>query len=185
MGSPKLLLPWEGDTVLGRTLANAKAGGLHPLIVICGSEPGAVAVEAKAKDVPCIINQDHSQGQSTSLKCGLKAALSGYGVMFVLGDMPAVLPQSYAALAAAYAKSRSLIVVPANMQGQHGNPTVWAPQLFPEIAQLSGDTGARGLMKKYREQMLLLPLEDQGLYMDIDTPEEYFSYFGGAYAGFD
>ena len=173
MGSPKLLLPWGDDTMLGRTLANAIAGGIDPLTVVCGANAAAVAAEAKAKGLPWLHNEDYAKGQSTSLICGLKAAPPGFGILFILGDMPAVQPQSYAALADAYRESEALLVLPVNAKGQRGNPTVWAPQLFPEIARLSGDTGARELITKYREQTLLLTLDDAGIFTDIDTPDDY------------
>jgi molybdenum cofactor cytidylyltransferase len=174
MGSLKLLLPWEGDTILGRTLFNAMTGGVGPPTVICGARAQAVVAEAEAKGLPWLFNEDYIKGQSSSIICGLQTVPLGFGVMFILGDMPAVSPQSYAALAAAYAESRALIVVPVNSEGQRGNPTVWAPQLFPEIARLSGDIGARELINKYWEQTLLVILDDPGLYTDIDTPEDYY-----------
>jgi molybdenum cofactor cytidylyltransferase len=173
MGKQKLLLPWKGDTILGHTLANARASGINPLTVICGAEADVVTAEVEAKGLPWLINKDFAEGQSTSLICGLKTAPHGFGVMFILGDMPVVQPQSYVALAAAYTKSAALIVVPINVEGKRGNPTVWSPELFAEIKLLYGDTGGRELMTNYRGQTLLIPIDDPGLYRDIDTPEEY------------
>ncbi|MCL1975756.1 MAG: nucleotidyltransferase family protein [Firmicutes bacterium] len=173
MGCPKLLLPWEGDTMIGRTLIKASDGGIDPLTVICGAEAAAVSEQAAAKGVPWLINEDYKKGHSTSLICGLQAVLPGHGVIFILGDMPSVLPQSYRALAAAFQKSNALIVAPVNSKGKIGNPTVWAPELFGDIRRLTGDKGARGLMHKYKKQTLLLPLEDEGAYTDIDTPQDF------------
>lgn len=173
MGCPKLLMPWEGDTVLGRTLTKAITGGISPLTVVCGAQAELVAAEAVVKGLPWLLNKDYAQGQSTSLICGLEFVLPGSGVMFILGDMPAVSPQSYKALADAYCESRALIVVPVNSEGRRGNPTVWAPELFAELKRLSGDIGAREILEKYRAQTQLLPRDDSGLYTDIDTPEDY------------
>ena len=173
MGKPKLLLPWDGDTMLGRTLINAIAGGISPLTVICGAQADFIAAEAEAKGIPWLLNKDYAQGQSTSLICGLNAAPTGFGVMFILGDMPAVQPQSYAALAAAYKESAAFIVAPVNARKQRGNPTVWSPELFGELKLLLGDTGGRELMANYQQQTLLLPLADEGLFLDIDDREQY------------
>lgn len=173
MNCPKLLLPWNDDTVLGCTLANAMAGHVKPLTVICGAEAEAIAAQAAAKGLSWLLNENYALGQSTSLICGLKAVPPGYGVMFILGDMPVVLPASYRELAAAYRESGALIVAPVNSAGQRGNPTVWSPEVFSELEGLSGDNGARELLEQYRQQTLLLPLNDPGLYTDIDTPEDY------------
>ncbi|MCL1816106.1 MAG: nucleotidyltransferase family protein [Clostridiales bacterium] len=177
MGSPKLLLPWGQDNVLGCTLANAMAGGVSPLTVICGGDADALERVAKTKGLPCLYNENYAQGQSTSLICGLNAVPQGLGAMFILGDMPSVLPQSYTDLATAYRQSTALIVVPFNSYGCSGNPTIWSPELFREIQQLSGDKGARELLKKYRKQTLFVPLDDPGLYEDIDTIEDYMRQY--------
>ena len=159
--------------MLGATLSNAIAAGINPLTVICGAQAEAVAAQATAKGLPWLFNEDYAKGQSASLIIGLKTAPPAHGIMFILGDMPAVQPQSYAALAAAYTESAASIVIPVNERGQRGNPTVWAPELFDELKLLSGDAGGRGLIAKYLKQTLLLPLVDQGLYQDIDNWEEY------------
>jgi len=176
MGCPKLLLPWGDDTVLGHTLANAMAGGITLLTVVCGAEAGAVSAQVEAKGLPWLFNASYAQGQSSSLQCGLKTVPEGCGVMFILGDMPCTSPHSYAALAAAYANSRALIVAPVNAAGQRGNPTLWAPELFAELSSLTGDMGARALLDQHRQETLLIPLEEAGLYLDIDTPEDYKRY---------
>lgn len=178
MGRAKLLLPLAGDSILGRTLANAIAGGISPLSVVGGAYFAQVAKVAKAKGLPCLLNQDYALGQSTSLIVGLQAAPPGYGVMYILGDAPFVAPASYAALAAAYGQSDALIVAPQGPDGRRGNPVIFAPQLFAEISLLSGDVGARGLLEKYRRETLLLPLDDAGLWLDIDTQQEYERYGG-------
>lgn len=176
MGAPKLLLPLAGDTVLGRTLANSMAGGISPLTVVCGAYAAEIAAQAQAKGLPHLYNSAYASGQSSSLIAGLAAVPQGYGAMFILGDQPFVMPQSYAALAQAYAQSEALIVAPQYPGGRHGNPVIVAPQLFAKLRLLSGDTGARALLQQYQEQTLFLPLEEQGMYKDIDTREEYELY---------
>lgn len=176
MGQPKLLLPWGEGTILSRTLANALAGGIRPLSVVCGAHAARVAEIAGAAGLQCLFNEAYGNGQSTSLIVGLKAAPEGHGLMYILGDQPLVRLESYAALAQAYAKSEALIVAPQVPGGRRGNPVIFAPQLFAEIALLRGDTGARGLIEKYRRQTLLVPLKDKGLRVDIDMPRDYKKY---------
>lgn len=178
MGRPKLLLPLGDDTVLGHTLANALAGGVSPLIVVCGAYATEVAAQAEAKGLPCVFNAAYGAGQSSSLIAGLRAAPRDHGLMFILADQPFILPASYAALAAAYRHSQALIVAPQCPDGRRGNPVIIAPQLFAEINLLRGDTGARLVLEKYHSSILFVPLDDEGLLMDLDTEADYRLYGG-------
>lgn len=176
MGQAKLLLPCGGQTMLGRTLAQISAAAVGPVAVVVGAYAAQTAAEAQRHGLPCYLNEDYAAGQSGSLRVGLQAVPPGHGVMFALADQPFVRAESYRRLAEAYATGDAPLVAPLSPQGRRGNPVIIAPQLFAEIAALSGDAGARLLLQKHRQQLLLLPLDDAGLYLDIDTPQAYAKY---------
>jgi len=64
----------------------------------------------------------------------------------------------------------ALVVVPV-IDGQRGNPVVWARRFFRELAALEGDVGARNLIGRYPEAVAEVPLTDTGALVDVDTPE--------------
>ncbi|MOA68711.1 MobA-like NTP transferase domain protein [compost metagenome] len=43
---------------------------------------------------------------------------------------------------------------------------------WPALAELSGDTGARALLQAHSSAVRLVELGDQGIIMDVDTPEK-------------
>lgn len=173
MGCSKLTLPWQGETILGRTIENAKAGGVWPLTVVSGAYHAEVEAVAQAKGLPCLYNAAYATGQSSSLQCGLAAVGQDSGVMYILGDQPLVPPALYAALLSAYAESAAWLVAPCGRQGRRGNPVIVAPQLFDDVRRLRGDVGARVLFTRYEEMALLLPVAEAAIHIDIDTVAEY------------
>jgi molybdenum cofactor cytidylyltransferase len=60
-------------------------------------------------------------------------------------------------------------------QGKRGNPVLWARKFFPEILTLKGDFGAKELMGKYAELVVEVEMTDDGVIIDIDTPEALYS----------
>ncbi|WP_397475230.1 NTP transferase domain-containing protein [Pusillimonas sp.] len=55
--------------------------------------------------------------------------------------------------------------------GKRGNPVLWAPQALPSLTHLSGDEGARTLLKRLGDAVSAVPVQSAGILMDVDTPE--------------
>lgn len=175
MGRPKLILPWENDTILGCTIENARAGGLKNLTVITGAYQEQIAAVAAAKGVTCLHNPAFATGQSSSLRIALQEdeACAGQGVMFILADQPFIKPAVYCALQKAYQKSVAWLVAPQGPGGRRGNPVIVGPELFADMNNLTGDEGARALFARYPQMALLVPVDDEAIYLDIDTMDDY------------
>jgi molybdenum cofactor cytidylyltransferase len=63
-----------------------------------------------------------------------------------------------------------LIVLPT-FQGKQGNPTLWDRRFFPEILGISGDAGARGLVRLHAEAVAEVEIGDDAVLRDFDTAE--------------
>jgi molybdenum cofactor cytidylyltransferase len=46
-------------------------------------------------------------------------------------------------------------------------------QLFDEMLRVTGDEGARSVVRRHRAEMATVAIEDPELFADIDTPEDY------------
>jgi molybdenum cofactor cytidylyltransferase len=172
MAANKLTLPYRGKPLVRHAAEAALAAGLSPLIVVTGHQPDLIHQALTGLDVRFVHNALYSDGLSTSLKAGLSAIPEDKdGAMILLGDMPHVSSRLLAQLLEAFApaKDRS-ICVPA-FEGTRGNPVLWAKRYFPEIAQLTGDAGAKTLMSLYPDQVHEVAAQDNSPLIDIDTPE--------------
>ena len=94
------------------------------------------------------------------------------GVLVMLADMPYV--QSQTVQAVIYEYEAEKIVAPVfwgeNGVEQQGHPVLFSSQFFPELAQLSGDNGARSVLRQHASAVISLPVSDAGILRDIDTP---------------
>ena len=53
---------------------------------------------------------------------------------------------------------------------------LWDIKFKHEMMTLSGDTGARHLIGMYPEQLCEVPMEDDAVLTDLDTPEALASF---------
>ncbi len=94
--------------------------------------------------------------------------------LFLLGDQPLVTPAILDAILAAYrrAAAPAPIVMPA-YDGRRGNPVLFARPLWPELLAVTGDQGARGVLRAHHDAVLEVPIVGAHHTADVDTPEDY------------
>jgi molybdenum cofactor cytidylyltransferase len=106
------------------------------------------------------------QGMGASLAHGVRAALDADGWVVALGDMPFVQPATIRAVADSVAAGNELVA--PRYAGERGHPVGFAARYRDELAKLTGDEGARYLLK--RDTVTLVNCADPGVIRDIDTP---------------
>jgi molybdenum cofactor cytidylyltransferase len=73
-------------------------------------------------------------------------------------------------LIAAYERERPRVLVPT-YRGRRGHPMIFSGELIPELLAAPLDQGARAVVR--RHQVMELPVEDEGILLDLDDPESY------------
>ena len=142
---------------------------IGPVLVVTGHE--AAEVRAALADLPVTFHHapDFADGMSASLKAGIAAVPAEcIAALVCLGDMPFVQPETLDRLAKLYSDQAALF---PTWRGQRGNPVVLARALFAGIMTLSGDEGARSLLRAIPDQIAELPVDDPGILRDVDRPD--------------
>ena len=117
-------------------------------------------------------NPDFAQGLSTSLKRGIAALPADLdGVLVCLGDMPLISGRHLDRLIAAFNPLEGRAIVVPTRRGKRGNPVLWSTRFFPEMSALAGDVGARHLIGEHAELVAEVEMDDDAIFVDIDTPE--------------
>jgi len=173
MGTVKSLLPWGESFLLDKVIENACQSELENLIVVLGHDAERILKKINFKDSTVIVNPDYSTGQSSSLRVGLSAVpVDSDGVMFLLGDQPFVGAKIIDSLIRAFQKQPSGLTIPT-CQGKRGNPVLVHRSIFNMVQGIKGDTGARVLFSKLKEQIQEVEVFDQAIHFDVDTIEDY------------
>ena len=173
LGRPKQLLDLGGKPALQHVMDAAARAGLDEVLVIVGHAAeevtGAVRLPSLAR---FIHNPDYAQGQSTSLRAGLReAGPTCRAALVLLGDQPGVRPDAIAAVAKAWRRGGGL-VVQASYDGRPAHPSPTARAAIRIVRRLDADEGARSVLAAHPDW--LRRVEVGGLPPDdIDTEEAY------------
>lgn len=170
-GGGKLLAPWRGGPLLHAALAAAQAAPVGEIVLVTGADADAVAAAARAFDpaIRIIHAPRYAEGMAESLKAGIAALTSDPAGAFVfLGDMPRVPAAVLGPLAQAV-RGGAPAAAPV-CGGRRGNPVVLGAALFPQVAALAGDVGARPILQGLGPRLAAVETDDAGVLFDVDQP---------------
>ena len=166
LGQPKALVEIGGVRLVDRAVANLRAGGCHPVLVVSGATP----LEVPAATV--VDNPHWRTGMGSSLRTGLVALPAGpQAVVVTLVDTPTVDAEVVHRLVAAWHAGADLAV--ATYAGARRTPVLLARAHWPEaVASAEGDQGARAFLAAVSELVAEVECGDLGSWRDVDTPAE-------------
>nr|WP_210309349.1 molybdopterin-binding/glycosyltransferase family 2 protein [Aminobacter aganoensis] len=172
MGGPnKLLALFQGKPLVRRTAERVLASRAEGTVVVTGHQAARIREAIAGLDIPIAHNADFASGLAGSLKAGVSALPEdAAGALVVLGDMPEVLATDLDRLIEAFERAGGRAVVRATHDGKRGNPVILPRSLFPAVAHLEGDTGARHLIESEGVDVIDIEI-GAGAAVDVDTPE--------------
>ncbi|MCW8861484.1 MAG: nucleotidyltransferase family protein [Rhodospirillales bacterium] len=169
-GGNKLLAKIGATPLITRVVDAALQSKARPVIVVIGHEGNLVASALDGRDVTFAVNHDPSSGLSSSIKAGIAALPDTVdGVLICLGDMPRLRPDHLNRLIDALNTGNEITVCAPIVGNRRGNPILWTRRHFPELMELSGDRGARDLVKRHKDSLREVPMPDDGVFFDVDT----------------
>ena len=177
MGRPKALLPLPcGDSFLTRIVRTLQASHIARIAVVVGPCPAEIrAALASAKlEVEIIENPNHHAGQLSSLIAAL-SVMEGPnvdGLMVTLVDVPLVSIETVRRIRDAYLRFRAPIVRPVKEE-RHGHPVIFDRSVFAELRTADPSAGAKAVVRAHAHEVLEVTVDDEGAFLDIDTPEDY------------
>jgi molybdenum cofactor cytidylyltransferase len=167
LGAAKQMARLGDRTLLERTVKTALEAGLTPVFVVVREEQKTAfcmanldSFRADSGVVP-VVNPKAAEGMASSVRAGVRAAVGATGVVVLACDQPAVTAEHLRKLARGGDE-----VVASSYAGRKGVPAYFPARMFPELLELRGDTGARGLLQVART------VELPGGELDIDTVED-------------
>ena len=170
-GTNKLLLPWQQQCVLQVVVERICEVGLGEVIVVTGHQRVEVEEKLSRYPVRLVHNPDFAEGMAASIRVGVEAAVGDQGYLFALGDMPQIAGTTMLKVAEAL-KSSETIAVPVR-DGRRGHPVAIGSAHRAALLALTGDRGARPVLAKNAANLIEVPVEDEGIFVDVDTRESY------------
>lgn len=172
-GGDKLLEDVAGAPLLATMTRRAKE--VAPVIVTLPAHdhPRAAALDGLAATIVPV--PDASEGMAASIRAGTRALpASATGVMILPADMPDLTSADLRILANAWRTDPGRIHRATADDGTPGHPVIFPNSTFNDLATLTGDTGARDILKAQPPRLVALP--GRHATTDLDTPEDWAAW---------
>jgi len=174
LGTPKQLLPYQGDTLLNRLIANLKQATDFPVFLIVGASSEKIISAISDTTISIAHNENWREGMASSIRLGIQVAQKNIpnlaGILLVVCDQPFIAVPNIQALIKLQ-QNTDLPIAASYYANTLGTPALFHKTVFPDLLQLSGDVGAKNIIQQRGKEVAKLHFEE-GL-VDIDTPEDY------------
>ena len=180
MGTLKQLLPVAGVTLVERALTTALKSRLDRLVLVLGHRAPEIeaALGGVTRDpkLTVVHNRRYREGISSSLVAGIREIDHSHDHgMILLADMPFIDHDVINLLIEGYLEAE-LPMGAIKIGERAAHPVVFRRDLFVELKTLTGDVGARSLLKKYNDRVCLITPGAGYDGRDIDNREDYRNF---------
>ena len=171
-GSPKLLQQFGRATLLERTLDSVGRSRVEDRIVVLGHEADNILRTIDLKGFRVVINPRYREGMSSSLRVGIDAVRKRErAAIIILADQPFLTQATIDRIIKVYEETGARVIAPTH-RGRQANPVLFDRSLFGEISGLSGDRGAKKIIRDHWSEVQKIEMDDPLSLMDIDTPKD-------------
>ena len=181
MGRPKALLPIDGQTFIEKIVGALKKSSVAKVIVVLGHNADEMRRHIQHLPIEILVNPDYKLGQLSSLQVAVRSLEKEAdcdGMLVHLVDHPYVNSKLVESMIKRCEETAKLIIVP-RYNGTRGHPVIFSRKLFKELLAAPMDQGAKTVVDAHRADTLEIDTEDEGITLDIDTPELYRQHVKG------
>ena len=186
MGRTKALLPIgsSGETFLTRIVGVLREAGIDRIVVVIGGDAAAVRASLPRDDasLTTVENPRYEEGQLSSLLVGLHAVEQRFddveAVLATLVDLPLISAATTRAVLGAFRAKPTAPLVRPRRGERHGHPVIFNRSIFGELRRADPSTGAKPVVRAHAADEVNVDVDDDGAFIDIDTPEDYAQYVG-------
>ncbi len=172
MGRPKQLIEVEGVTLIRRSTVALLQSTCESVDVVLGNRAEELKLELEKLEVGISNNENWKAGMGESIRLGLESMLENHSpdaAILCVCDQPYLTPKVIDGLLDLYNESGKGIAL-CDYGNGFGPPAVFSKHYFHNLLKLSGDEGARSIIRKYSGDVAYYKWTDGKI--DWDTPED-------------
>jgi len=173
-GEPKQLAAFQGEIFVRRIVAASVEAGCAPVVVVVGEHAAQITLELTGLAASIVMHPQWSIGLGSSIRAGIQhvidSAAEPDATILLACDQPFVSAATLRQLIQSRLTSGKPIVASA-YAATLGIPALFDRSCFPDLLQLKGDSGAKGII--FSRQHDVAPFNFPAGAIDINTPADY------------
>ncbi|WP_438977102.1 nucleotidyltransferase family protein [Polaribacter sp.] len=176
MGFAKQIIRINNEPLLKITLDKIESISEDTYCVL-GANKDLILEEIHFNNTVVIDNINYEKGLSSSISICIeffeKKNLNYDGVLFVLGDQPAIETEYFLSIIKTFNEHKTKIIA-TNYDGKAGVPALFPKSFFKELKIIKGDKGAREILKNKPKSIIFESFKTN--LVDIDTRKDLIDY---------
>ena len=173
MNRQKLLLPFNGKTIIETVVENVARSVSSNILVVLGSHREQIRKQIVNYNVKFCVNENYLDGMLSSVICGFRTLPEeAKAALIFLADQPQIPSPVTDLVIETWQKSGKGIVIPT-FNGRRGHPVLIETRYKTEIEKLDPEKGLRVLAEKFKNDVYEVECNLPEILRDIDTPEDY------------
>jgi len=171
LGQAKQLLPRGEKSLLHYVVEQCLATKLGEVLVVLGAQEEKMRSEIDELNCMILVNENWASGQGSSIACAAESLdeKNVEGVYIVLVDQVHFSKEVLLKLDAERKKAATEIAVSQYDEGA-GPPSFFASTYLKDLRKLSGELGAKPIVKANKEKVVYVPFPKG--HLDIDLPAD-------------
>lgn len=175
LGEPKQLVEFRKQPLLQKVIEECDPLEFSSGVIVLGAKAEDIEQEIDPGPFTFVTNESWREGIASSIRKGVEATLKknpGTGhLLFLLSDQPFVNTEVIRQLLTTHGEGAGdKEITASSYKGEIGVPAIFSKTMFPLLLELSGDQGAKKIMKQHPARVAEVPFE-MGQF-DVDTPED-------------
>ncbi len=167
----------DGETLIERSVRIAHQAGVERVLVVLGAHAQRIrqVLEATGLRLTMLDNMRWQQGLSTSITLGVEHAMAlpqCEGALLMVCDQPYLSSVHLQTLLRAFDAHQRQRIVASGYDEIVGIPAIFPVASFPALMELSGDAGARSLLRSSDAKAGPVVVPCPAASLDLDTPED-------------
>lgn len=178
MGTSKLLLPWQGTTVIEHLIGTLTRPDITAVAIVVRADDQTLQEMVRHTSALAIIPDRDPPQMRDSIEIGLHAIRQRFAPadneswLLIPADHPLIEPEVLDGLLTRWSRGDCEALLPTLGQ-RRGHPTLLRWSLAERIEQLPPDVGVNTLLRSSPSLVTEWPTDRESVLADLDTPEDY------------
>lgn len=178
MGTSKLLLPWQGTTVIEHLVGTLTRPEIAAVVVVTRPDDFKLHAVLQRTSAIVVVPDHEPPDMRDSVELGLQAIRQRFAPadnddwLLIPADHPLLEPNVLDGLLRRWSRGDCEALVPT-YDNRRGHPTLLRWSLAARVEQLSRDVGINALLRSSPNLVTEWPTDRESVLADLDTPEDY------------